>query len=194
MPRLIHLNGPPAIGKSTLAQRYVDQHAGVLNLDIDLVRRLIGGWREDFSASGRLVRPVALSMARAHLQGGHDVVMPQYLGQLSEIEKFEAAARESQAQFVEVFLMNTKAQCLRRFAERSRAATEPWHREVNDLVASSGGMPMLGQMHDQLTELMELRPDAVVVRSGEGAVERTYLTLLRALGGDIAQRAQPMSN
>ncbi|MEJ7742270.1 MAG: hypothetical protein WKF73_06810 [Nocardioidaceae bacterium] len=42
MPRLIHLNGPPGIGKSTLAQWYVDNHPGVLNLDIDQVRCLIG--------------------------------------------------------------------------------------------------------------------------------------------------------
>ena len=31
MPRLIHLNGPPRVGKSTLARRYAN--AGVLVLD-----------------------------------------------------------------------------------------------------------------------------------------------------------------
>lgn len=41
--RLIHLNGPPGIGKSTLARRYVDAHPGVLNCDIDVLRTLIGG-------------------------------------------------------------------------------------------------------------------------------------------------------
>jgi 2-phosphoglycerate kinase len=40
--RLILLNGPPGIGKSTLAQRYVDDHPLALNLDIDSVRRLLG--------------------------------------------------------------------------------------------------------------------------------------------------------
>jgi hypothetical protein len=34
MPRLIHLNRPPGIGKSALAEIYVDDHAGVLNLDM----------------------------------------------------------------------------------------------------------------------------------------------------------------
>ena len=48
MPILIHLNGPSGVGKSTLAQRYVDEHPGVLNLDIDAVVSLIGGWRDDF--------------------------------------------------------------------------------------------------------------------------------------------------
>lgn len=48
MPRVIHLNGPPGIGKSTIAQLYVDEHPGTLNLDIDRVQCLIGGWRDDF--------------------------------------------------------------------------------------------------------------------------------------------------
>ena len=41
MPRLIHLNGPPGIGKSTLAQLYTGEHPGVLNLDIDQLRALV---------------------------------------------------------------------------------------------------------------------------------------------------------
>jgi hypothetical protein len=50
MPRLIHLNGPSRVGKSTLARRYVDEHPGTLALDLDVLAGLIGGWREDFSA------------------------------------------------------------------------------------------------------------------------------------------------
>jgi adenylate kinase family enzyme len=53
VPRLIHLNGPPGIGKSTLARLYVGDHPGVLNLDIDLVRTLIGGWQDRFAETGR---------------------------------------------------------------------------------------------------------------------------------------------
>jgi ABC-type cobalamin transport system ATPase subunit len=34
--RLIHLNGPPGIGKSTIASAFADRHPGVRNLDIEL--------------------------------------------------------------------------------------------------------------------------------------------------------------
>jgi MoxR-like ATPase len=34
--RLVHLNGPPGIGKSTLAAVYADRHPGTLNLDVDV--------------------------------------------------------------------------------------------------------------------------------------------------------------
>lgn len=39
VPRLIHLNGPPGIGKSVLAQLWAQDHPGVLNLDIELGER-----------------------------------------------------------------------------------------------------------------------------------------------------------
>jgi predicted kinase len=183
VPRLIHLNGPPAIGKSTLARMYVDQHPGVLNLDIDSLRRLIGGWRDDFVTSGSLVRPLAVCMAGVHLQGGHDVVMPQYLGRLSEIEKFEAAAQKSNADFVEILVMDSKPESLRRFTERCTAAEEPWHREVGELVEGSGGLPMLSDMYDRLIDVMDQRTDAVVVPSSRGAIEQTYLRVEGALRG-----------
>lgn len=61
MPRLIHLNGLPGVGKSTLAERYVDEHPGVLNLDIDRIRQLIGG---DVGEIAEPARALALVMAR----------------------------------------------------------------------------------------------------------------------------------
>ena len=53
VPRLILLNGPPAVGKSTLAQRYADEHPPALNLDIGRIRSMLGRWRDR-----RLRRPV----------------------------------------------------------------------------------------------------------------------------------------
>lgn len=181
MPRLVHINGPPAIGKSTLAQLYVDDHPGTLNLDIDQLRSLIGGWRGCFAKTGEIVRPLALSMARTHLLAGYDVVMPQYLGRLSEIEKFEAVARDVGAQFREVVLMDTKERSLRRFTDRGTAAELPWHGQVQELVESSGGLSLLGEMHDRLTEVLQFRPEAAVVPSAAGRLEQTYDALTAVL-------------
>ena len=93
MPRLIHLNGPPGIGKSTLAALYADRHPGTLDLDIDRLHALVGGWRDPENRTHDVLRPVALAMASAHLGGGRDVILPQYLGRIAEIEAFERAAR-----------------------------------------------------------------------------------------------------
>ena len=181
MPRLILLNGPPGIGKSTLAQIYADDHPGVLNLDIDRVRELIGGWRERFAVTGELARPIALSMAATHLRAGYDVLLPQYLGRLVEIERFETLAHEQGAGFCEVVLMDSKRRSVERFGRRGDIDERPWHRHVQQIVDETGGRAVLADMHDRLTEILRARPDAVVIPSREGAVTPTYRALCSVL-------------
>ena len=111
MTRLLHLNGPPGIGKSTLARRYATDHPGVLVCDIDLLRTLVGGWESRFAETGALIRPAALAMISAYLSGGHDVVLPQMLVRPEELARFEAAARTAGADFVERFVMDSQEAC-----------------------------------------------------------------------------------
>lgn len=87
--RLVHLNGPPGIGKSTVSALYAARHPGVLNLDVDALHRLVGGWQDEDNHTWQVVWPLARAMAATHLDGGHDVVLPQYLGRLDEITGFE---------------------------------------------------------------------------------------------------------
>lgn len=188
MPRLIHLNGPPGIGKSTVARLYADEHPGVLNLDIDELRPLIGGSRSDFGGTGALVRPMAMSMAQTHLSSGRDVIMPQYLGRLSEIEKFAAIAHSGARAFVEIVLMDAKERAIDRFARRSRQAAEPWHTHAAEVVESTGGAALLDSMYDALADVVRQRPNALVLASEEGAPDRTYADMLRALADEPKSR------
>lgn len=181
MPRLIHLNGPPAIGKSTLAELYVNRHDGVLNLDIDGLRPFIGGSRERYQQSGELVRRLALAMAQAHLVGGRDVILPQYLGRVTEIGRFETVARRSGATFCEVVLMDERSNAARRFVRRSESATQSWLRDASDTVDRLGGPTYLHHMYDQLLAAQRERPDAVVVDCVDGDVQQTYAALLAVL-------------
>lgn len=160
---------------------YVDDHPGVLNLDIDQVRCLIGGRRDRFAETGELVRPIALGMASTHLLAGQGVVMPQYLGRLGEIERFEAVAHDSGAVFREVVLMDTKERSLERFTDRGQAAELPWHRQVQELVDRNGGLSLLADMHDRLTTVLRSRPGAIVVPSDAGAIQQTYQALIAVL-------------
>lgn len=184
VPRLIHLNGPPGIGKSVLARLWAEDHPGVLNLDIDRLRALIGGWRERFAETGEIVRPLALGMARTHLHGGRDVVMPQFIGRLSEIERFEAAARDAGAAFCEFVLMDTKEHALERFGRRGDDGDDDaaWHHYVQELVERGGGQAFLARMYDQLTAVVAARPRATVIPSTAGAIGQAYQALTDALG------------
>jgi predicted kinase len=74
--KLVLLNGPPAVGKSTLARRFADEHPLTLVLEIDMVRALLGAWLDEWQRSGTVARVIALAMARTHLEAGHDVIVP----------------------------------------------------------------------------------------------------------------------
>ena len=192
MSRLIHLNGPPGVGKSTLARRYVVDHPGVLNCDIDVLRTLIGGWQDDFGAAGAAIRPAALAMITAYLDCGRDVVLPQMLIDPLEVARFEQAARDAGAEFVERVLMDTRNSMIARFHRRgSTGDTDPWHDQVRAIVEHEGGDERLAHCHAGLEQLLAGRPSALVVTSVDGAEDLTYRSLLGSLGADAPRPSSP---
>ena len=117
---LVHLNGPSGAGKSTLARRYVDEHPTVLNLDIDMVVPLLGGWRSNFFGTVSLARDMAIAMAETHLRNGIDVIMPQLVTSVAQAERFEQAALSTGATYVEVGLMVDPSEQIRRFRNKEQ--------------------------------------------------------------------------
>lgn len=189
MATLILLNGPPGIGKSTLSARYAERHPGTLNLDIDQLHRLVGGWRNTDGSTHDILRPVALAMADAHLAGGRDVVVPQYLASAAQIDAFWQVADRRQARFVEVVLLADRVESLARFERRDDL--DEWGAHNRQVVAAHGGSAFLVQLYDQLEALVPTRPRAVVIRSAAGEVEQTYALLVRALSMDEKQEEPP---
>jgi hypothetical protein len=181
--RLIHLNGPPGIGKSTIARQYVDDHPGVLNCDVDVLRSLVGGWESNFVEAGGLIRPAALAMITAYLANDRDVVLPQMLVDLGELQLFEAAAHSAGAEFVEVLLMDDRDAAMARFSRRGGEGPAVWHQQVRAIVEAGGGDNLLAEFHDALEMLATDRPNALVVKSVEGNVAETYHAVLAAVEG-----------
>jgi len=180
--RLILVNGTPASGKSTLAERYVANHPLALNLDVDVVRGLLGGWLDRASEAGGLARRLAIAMARVHLAAGHDVVVPQFLGRLEFVLELEQLAGQLGVPFVEVALVSDAQEVRERFARRTAAADRPAHRDADALLARSGGPEALGEMSDRLLAVIAARPRTTVITSYPGQVDRAYEELLAVIG------------
>jgi predicted kinase len=179
--RLILLNGPPGIGKSTLAQRFVDEHPLALNLDLDSVRRMLGRWQDNPIDAGLLARTMTLEMARTHLCAGHDVVIPQYLGRPQFIAQAERVAEEVGVPFLEFVLMDGRDNAVRRFLDRTTTSTVQAHVEAARLMEQFGGRPALEAMYDRLLLVLSHRPNAEVIQSRDGEVDASYAELRRRI-------------
>jgi predicted kinase len=170
VPRLIHLNGPTGVGKSTIAARYAAAHPKTLNLDADEIVRLVGGWREDFYGAVDLVRPLALTMAATHLASGHDVVMPQLIMRHSERDKFAKAAVSAGADYLEFVLLTPPETAISRYRNRDH--------HIDHVVEALGGTTVIQQSHDRITAY--LTPGTTVIDAA-GDPGQTCAKLIAAL-------------
>jgi predicted kinase len=141
--RLVLINGAPGIGKSTLAQMYVDEHPLALALDIDVVRAMLSCWLDHPVEAGLIARRLALEMARAQLSAGRDVLVPQFLGRLDFVLELEQLCRQVGAGFVELALLSSPQEAVDRFVQRSRHPETSVQRDAAALLDQSGGIDEL---------------------------------------------------
>jgi len=179
MPILIHLNGPSGVGKSTLAQRYVNEHPGVLNLDIDAVVSLIGGWRDDFFVMLSPARDIAVAMADAHLRNGGDVVMPQLVTSVDQAYRFELVAERAGADYVEIALTVDVAEQIRRFSVK--ASCSEVNAYIDQAVEAEGGDDLLRRIHRHFGTYLAQRPMAFRLSTSGAGVSQSYAQMLAVL-------------
>lgn len=177
-PLVLHLNGAPGAGKSTLARRWADDHVGTLLLDVDALRTWVSGWRDDFAGTGAVVRPVAIAMLAAHVAEGRDVVLPQLLADPDELERFRRAAIDSGGRWVEVLIEADDVR--QRFG--SRPVDEP-HLEAVHRHVEEAGPGHLEQYAERLRELADRTPGTIRLATVTGDVDGAYAALLAAIRG-----------
>jgi predicted ABC-type ATPase len=180
--RLIHLNGPPGIGKSTIAATFADRHPGVLNLDIDRVAAMIGGWGDSFSDSFEAGRLLAAAMVRVHLAHGHDVIMPQMMTHVNagELADFEAAAAAAKAEYCQILLTANVEPSVDRCMERAKAG-DPRQDVVSKVIDERGGRDFLRKLHAQVTQFAADRQPLAVIDCERLTVEQTCQAVEAAL-------------
>jgi len=176
-PLVLHLNGMPGVGKSTLASRWADAHPGTLLLDVDVLRTWVSGWRDDFAATGAAVRPVAIAMLATHVEQGHGVVLPQLLADASELDRFRHAAEAAGGRWVEVLV--EAADPGSRFSAReiNQPHLEAVHRMVADAEPSQ-----LASYAERLASLTDQVDGLIRLPTTDGDVDGAYSALVAAVG------------
>lgn len=172
MSRLIHLDGPPGVGKSSLARRYAAEHPGVLICEIDLLRTMVARWEDDPLVAGEHIRSAAVALIGAYLADGNDVVLPQLMANPVQVARFAATAEAAGATYHRLLLTAPIDEVVRRF--RGRGDDHPWARQVREIVDADGGDAALARWADLLA-------DSGAQTLPSTTLDETYAALLVAL-------------
>lgn len=168
MSVLLHLNGAPGVGKSTIAERLVASRPGWLNCDIDILRTLIGGWKDTFAAAGAQIRPVAREMMAAQLATGRGVVLPQLIMQDRELAQFKSLATVCGVPYVHVYVDASDAELSMRWQRRN--AGNPWAATSQRVLRELGGTQAV-LVAGGLARELAVVDRAVFVRSDRGRID-----------------------
>jgi 2-phosphoglycerate kinase len=181
-PKLILINGPLGIGKSTITRLYADEHPLTLMLDIDGVWSMISHWREQKDASAPLSKEMALALASINLRAQHDVVIPQILQTKELVDRFIALAEEYNADFYEILLIVDKEDAIDRFIQRGKANGNPSGFRTGGIIDTSGREKKLAEMYDNMLEVAASRQHVIKIRPILDDINGTYSEIIKAIG------------
>lgn len=179
--RLIHVNGPPGAGKSTLAEEWARLNPPAQCIDIDALRTQFDNW-QSLPDTRLLAREEAVSQIEAHLANGCEVIVPQFLGRPEFIERLESVAAGCCVEFVEVMLEIDAANAIERFVSR-RASLGPGDHPQAD-VDDADVAATIESAIEALRWVHATRSGIRRVESGSDA-DRTLARFMNALDGPL---------
>lgn len=176
---LVLLNGPPGVGKSTIARRLRDDRPLSLLVDFDDLWLLIGDWQHTDNTQ-QLAIAAGLAMARVHLQAGYDVVASQFAVDQDFFEAIDAMAGETSAACHEIVLTGHPERVATRFRQRRAERTLAGENDVSANIPDDRIDEVIAWATKELTSTAAARAHATVI-SADGDVDSTYMRVREAL-------------
>ncbi len=161
--KLIIINGPSGIGKSTLAVQLHQEIPSSFLVDIDELRRtIIPDYRERREESLRLSEVRAAEIIEEQLKSGHDVIIDKAILNEEVLESFVQLGNSLDAQVFEFFLFTDK---------------ETLQKRADDRGYKPGGLltrERVGELWEKANALKEKRSDAIIIDTTNTGREEVF--------------------
>lgn len=165
--KLIIINGPCGVGKSTLsAKLHADMPLSFL-LDIDAQRRFISHYREQKEESGKMMMTISKAITMSCLEDNRDVIVDKILFDSAVLDLYYEIAKTYGADIYEIILWAPKEVVMER---------------ANDRGWREGGLltPEVCELFwDKIDELKESRPQAQIINVENMSEEDAYLEVVK---------------
>ena len=174
-PKLILLNGFAGAGKTTIAKRYISEHAMAMVIEGDELIVNIGKWIDHEDEARDLIFALIKAMIGTYLPSGNDVVLPYLVTNAHEAHELELIAEQHNAKFYEFVLYSDRADAIGRLLNRGTwgEAGLPPITEIE--------LPRIEELMTKMESELEKRPNIKQIELKENDPEDTYNQLINYL-------------
>lgn len=167
--KLILLNGPAGVGKSTISKYLHGDVQGSVVVDVDELRRSIPDYKERRSESLLMAYEMTKDAIRSNLNKGETVIIDKAIASSDTLDSFVKIGNECGADVREIILFAPRDTVQARADERGYIPGSLLTRE------------RVGELWDQMDNVRKERQQAIVINTESLSVEETYEKVTEAI-------------
>lgn len=167
--KIIIINGPCGVGKSSIAEKLHKNKPHSFLLDIDSLRRLFSRYQEERDESRTSSLKLSESIVNTCLDMGYDVIIDKMQYDTKVLDAYYGIAKQKGSEVREIILWASKSVVM------ERANIRGW-KDSGSLTPEK-----CEAFWDQIDAMKDTRPNAVIIDTSDISLEESYIQVERSV-------------